>query len=87
MTARVLAFHGRKDPFVTSDMFNAFVEEMEQRQVEVRVYGAKVMHAFTRAEKNTAGDAEAGFQFCPRVAHESWESTLKFLDKVLVLPE
>lgn len=89
MTARVLAFHGRKDPFVTSSMFEGFLEEMEEREVEyeVRVYGAKVMHAFTRSEKNTPDDADAGFQFCPRVAHESWEATLEFLENVLALPE
>lgn len=89
MTARVLAFHGRKDPFVTSSMFDGFVEEMEQREVEyeVRLYGAKVMHAFTRAENNTPDDAEAGFQFSPRVAHGSWKATLEFLETVFEIPE
>lgn len=89
MTARVLAFHGRKDPFVTPSMFEGFVDEMEEREVEyeVRLYGANVMHAFSRAEKNTPDDAEAGFQFCPRVAHQSWQSTLDFLDEVLAVPE
>eukprot|EP00892_Ulva_mutabilis_P007768 jgi/Ulvmu1/5363/UM022_0157.1 len=89
MTARVLAFHGRKDPFVTPSMLEGFLDEMEQRDVEyeIRLYGANVMHAFTRSEKNTPDDADAGFQFCPRVAHTSWESTLEFLEEALGMPE
>jgi dienelactone hydrolase len=84
-TARVLAFHGYADPFVSEEMVTGFCGEMEERGVdyEVRLLGAGVMHAFMRPDKTAPMDAAAGLRYDARIAARAWHATLAFLNEVL----
>jgi dienelactone hydrolase len=85
-SARVLAFHGYKDPFVSDEMLLEFFASMESRGVdyEVRVVGSGVLHAFMRTDKTDAKDAESGLQYNDAVAQRAWQATLTFLQEVLI---
>lgn len=82
---RVLAFHGYKDPFVSDEMLVEFCGDMEGRgaDYEVRVLGSRVLHAFTRDDKQAPADAEAGLQYSRAAAERSWQATAAFLREVL----
>ena len=83
--ARVLAFHGYKDPCTSDDMLLSFCDEMEERGVdyEVRVLGPDVLHAFMRPDKTSNEDAASGLQYNAIVAKRAWDTTMALLSDVL----
>ena len=85
MSASVLACHGSADPFIPEDQFQAFLRDMADRDADVQILtflGAK--HAFTRPEKTTQEDDDAGFQYAPKAATRSWDAMKRFfIDDVL----
>eukprot|EP01026_Neomeris_dumetosa_P047886 TRINITY_DN4123_c0_g2_i1.p1 TRINITY_DN4123_c0_g2~~TRINITY_DN4123_c0_g2_i1.p1 ORF type:complete len:285 (-),score=27.51 TRINITY_DN4123_c0_g2_i1:561-1307(-) len=82
--ARVLAFHGSKDPYITPEMYQGFIKEMEERNVDCDVVTfVGCVHSFTRPDKTTAKDLELSQQYNANADKRSWEQTLQFFNQVL----
>eukprot|EP00240_Pyramimonas_obovata_P016304 CAMPEP_0118948646 /NCGR_PEP_ID=MMETSP1169-20130426/48200_1 /TAXON_ID=36882 /ORGANISM="Pyramimonas obovata, Strain CCMP722" /LENGTH=270 /DNA_ID=CAMNT_0006895129 /DNA_START=159 /DNA_END=971 /DNA_ORIENTATION=+ len=81
--AKVLVLHGHQDPFSPKENIDAFVEEMERKEVDWQMhsYGG-TLHGFTRPDKTTEKDRQAGFQTSPLNEKRSWASTVAFLSEV-----
>ena len=84
LKARVLCFHGGRDPFVPDSSLLAFKQEMDAKGAayELVVFGP-CLHAFTRPDKTAPEDKAAGFFYDPEATQRSWEGTRKFLAEVL----
>ena len=79
---RVHVYHGDADPFTSADALRACERDLKERGVErVDVFefeGAR--HAFTRPEKVTPTDIEAGFGYDENAARTSWSACASMLD-------
>lgn len=75
--AKILAFHGYKDPMVTPKDLLSFAEEMDAKKVDfqLHVFG-KAMHAFTNP---AASDPGFGTVYHEDSAKISWEQAVQFL--------
>ena len=87
-TCEVEIYHGDADPFTTSDAMDACLRDLQGRGIvskttkTLRFKG--VQHAFTRPEKVTTSDHEAGFGYDEQAATESWESFEAMLHRLFV---
>ena len=84
--ARVLCFHGHRDPFIPRASVASFCDEMDLRCApcgwELHTFGG-CYHAFTRPDKTTPEDKAAGLYFDARAAEQSWALCADFLGEVL----
>eukprot|EP00241_Pyramimonas_parkeae_P010886 CAMPEP_0114234318 /NCGR_PEP_ID=MMETSP0058-20121206/5648_1 /TAXON_ID=36894 /ORGANISM="Pyramimonas parkeae, CCMP726" /LENGTH=249 /DNA_ID=CAMNT_0001345995 /DNA_START=242 /DNA_END=991 /DNA_ORIENTATION=- len=81
--AKVIAFHGYRDPFSPKDDVDAFANEMESKGVDwqLHTYGG-TYHGFTRPDKTEEVHLKAGFQTNVVAERRSWATTAAFLDEV-----
>eukprot|EP01024_Parvocaulis_polyphysoides_P071475 TRINITY_DN8912_c1_g1_i2.p1 TRINITY_DN8912_c1_g1~~TRINITY_DN8912_c1_g1_i2.p1 ORF type:complete len:278 (-),score=43.62 TRINITY_DN8912_c1_g1_i2:216-1049(-) len=81
--ARVLAFHGTKDPYIQPEMLTGFIQEMEERKVDCDlVQFVNCVHSFTRPDKQSEQDLQIGQQYSETADKRSWEQTALFLQKI-----
>jgi dienelactone hydrolase len=80
--ARVAIFHGAADPFSPPERARACLEDLTARGVRDVAFKEwrGVKHAFTRPEKVTPEDHEAGFGYDENAATESWRACVEMLD-------
>ena len=80
---RVLVFHGHSDPFITSEGKQAFMQEMEKKNVDWQLveFGGCV-HAFTRPDKIHESDREKGLFYNKYAADKSWALMTAFLNEI-----
>lgn len=80
--SRLLVLHGYDDPLVKPDQIEQFAMEMSERQADwqVHMYGL-TQHSFTNPE---AHDDEMGLHYNEKADRRSWNSTLAFLEEVLL---
>eukprot|EP01023_Acetabularia_acetabulum_P025168 TRINITY_DN24109_c0_g1_i2.p1 TRINITY_DN24109_c0_g1~~TRINITY_DN24109_c0_g1_i2.p1 ORF type:complete len:252 (+),score=36.17 TRINITY_DN24109_c0_g1_i2:2-757(+) len=82
--ARVLAFHGSKDPYISPEMLTGFISEMEERKVDCDVVQfVNCVHSFTRPDKKSEEDLiKFAQQYSERADKRSWEQTVVFLNEI-----
>jgi len=82
---KVMIYHGKADPFIPRENYDAFVTQMNGLGIDytLREFDG-VGHAFTRPEKITPSDIRGGFGYDARVAEETWEETKSLLQKYLL---
>ncbi|CAM9520296.1 unnamed protein product [Scytosiphon promiscuus] len=78
---KVLVLHATADPFVPPQQVHAFEEEFRKRGADLEIveYGGDAQHAFTRPEKTTSADREAGLSYCRHADHDSWRRVVDLL--------
>lgn len=78
--ASILIEHGWSDPFVPTDDYLAFANEMNERKADwqAHIHGGAV-HAFTFEGANMP---EHGFQYHKAAARRSWKSMMDFFDEI-----
>ena len=80
--SKVLVLHGADDPFVSKENIEAFVNEMNQWNIDWQMvsYGGAV-HSFTKKE---AGDNKAsGAAYHPKADQRSWKHMRQFFSEIL----
>jgi len=79
--ATALLLHGTEDPFNPPERVRACVEGLRDAGVEHRLVEFEgAMHGFTRPEKVTPSDRDAGFGYDDAAARRSWEMIEAFLE-------
>ncbi|CAM9189312.1 unnamed protein product [Ectocarpus sp. 8 AP-2014] len=78
---RVLVLHATADPFVPPEQVRAMEEEFSRRggRLEIVRYGGGAMHAFTRPEKTSQADRDAGLSYCEHAEEDSWRRVVELL--------
>ncbi|MEM7617805.1 MAG: dienelactone hydrolase family protein [Pseudomonadota bacterium] len=80
--AKILAFHGSADPYVTQEDVMTFINEMKDHEITYEFVGYPgVVHSFTQIESGT--DASTGAAYDLDADRDSWAQTLRFLDEEL----
>jgi dienelactone hydrolase len=81
LKAKILACHGREDPFVPLEQVTAFMDEMRNAGADwqVLVHG-NAGHGFTRTDAHTLGIA--GVAYNAEAETRSWRAMRGFLDEV-----
>jgi dienelactone hydrolase len=79
--AKVLAFHGYRDPVTSQEELRRFEKEMSEGNVDwqTHIYG-NAMHAFATPGAN---DPDAGILYHPVAAKRAWIAVQNFLTEVL----
>lgn len=85
ITARVLAFHGADDTFISPEQVAAFEEEMKQAHADYRLirYPGAV-HSFTVAE--AGNDPSSGMAYNEAADKDSWQQLTRFLKELFEKP-
>ena len=81
VSAKIMACHGSRDPFITLDHVTAFAKEMDTAGVDfqVNVYGG-AMHGFTNPAADQFGRSGVAYH---RVADDrSWQAMCQFLQEL-----
>ncbi|CEL96223.1 unnamed protein product [Vitrella brassicaformis CCMP3155] len=83
LSCPVLVHHGSDDPFISPDQFQAFQQELSDQRTDwqIHIYGG-AKHSFTRPEKVTQADRDAGLQYCPKSERRSYRTTKAFLQDI-----
>lgn len=81
-SARILCLHGAADPFVPD--VAAFEQDMKRRGLSYELVAFdNCVHAFTRPDKTSESDREAGLFFDGDAAETSYEKTMALLEECL----
>jgi dienelactone hydrolase len=84
-SAKVMVFHGHKDPFVSLEDKEDFKQEMETKKVNfTMVEFGGCYHAFTRPDKVDERDREQGLFYDKYAAEKSWSMMKTFLEEILL---
>ena len=85
MTAKVLCYHGGRDPFVPDEKIVELKQELESKdaEYEIVIFG-KCYHAFTRPFRTKPEDLAYGSFYNKVAAERSWTGACDFLKMVLV---
>ena len=80
INAKVLAFHGLKDPMVGQDQIDSFSNEMTEKNADwqLHVFG-NAMHAFTNPEANDPG---FGTVYNKEADERSWKMLIDLLKEI-----
>ena len=79
----ILVLHGGDDPFVSEEQEKAFRNDMYRREAPLEfVRYQEALHAFSRPEKTSPADIEAGFGYNYNIDRDSWYRMKQFLMKV-----
>jgi len=81
--AKVLAFHGHKDPQIPEEQIKGFMKEMDDAHVDwqMHFYG-NAKHAFTDPEASKIGPPEMGREYNPAAAQRAWGSSVNFFKEI-----
>ena len=83
MTAKVLACHGHRDPFVSTADLTAFMAEMENAGVDWQVLAhATAGHGFTNPATTAMGIPGVGYE--PNAERRSWAAMMAFFSELFV---
>ncbi|CAM9582145.1 unnamed protein product [Choristocarpus tenellus] len=87
ITPEVLILTSEGDPFVPPEQVVTFEKEMKKRGAnwEVIRFGLPARHAFTRPEKTSEEDQQAGLFYDAKADKESWRHMLELLQRTIGL--
>lgn len=84
LKARVLAFHGGADKFISDEQVSTFKKEMDEAQADYKfvIYGGAV-HAFTNPNSDANGARfNMPLAYNERADHDSWNGMRDFLAEI-----